>query len=76
VLAFTAGGYRDVLTDLPDMRDGFVYPMAGPGSWRRLACRVATTLFMRGGSAVAPIGTPASQGGRDAHHTARNISWC
>jgi hypothetical protein len=26
-----SGGYRDVLTDLPDMRDGFVYPMAGPG---------------------------------------------
>ena len=30
VLAFTTGWYRDVLTDLPDMRDGFVYPMAGP----------------------------------------------
>jgi Enolase C-terminal domain-like len=95
VLAFTTGRYRDVLTDLPDMRDGFVYPMAGPGlgtrlqperltaadcqrrvtKWRRLACRVATTLFTRGGSAVAPIGIPASQGGCDAH-TARNISWC
>ena len=31
VLAFTTDGYRDVLTNLPDMRDGFVYPMAGPG---------------------------------------------
>jgi hypothetical protein len=30
-IAFTTGGYRDVLTDLPEMRDGFVYPMAGPG---------------------------------------------
>lgn len=36
VLAFTTGWYRDVLTDLPDMRDGFVYPMAGPGLGTRL----------------------------------------
>ena len=96
VLAFTAGGYRDVLTDLPDMRDGFVtrWPdrelelqaefcpsrlparsyqsLAGAGSlaaWRR-PCSCAA------GSAVAPIGTPASQRGCDAHHAARNISWC
>jgi galactonate dehydratase len=36
VRAFTTGWYRDVLTDLPDMRDGFVYPMAGPGLGTRL----------------------------------------
>ena len=36
VRAFTTGWYRDVLTDLPDMRDGFVYPMAGPGLGTRV----------------------------------------
>jgi galactonate dehydratase len=36
VRAFTTGWYRDVLTELPDIRDGFVYPMAGPGLGTRL----------------------------------------
>jgi L-alanine-DL-glutamate epimerase-like enolase superfamily enzyme len=36
VRAFTQGWYREVLTDLPDIRDGFVYPMAGPGLGTRL----------------------------------------
>ncbi|MGA9869033.1 MAG: mandelate racemase/muconate lactonizing enzyme family protein [Acetobacteraceae bacterium] len=31
VRAFTSGWYREVMTELPDIRDGFVYPMAGPG---------------------------------------------
>jgi galactonate dehydratase len=31
VRAFTSGWYREVLTDLPDIRDGYVYPSAKPG---------------------------------------------
>ena len=36
VLVFTTCWYRDALTHLPDMRNGFVYPMAGPGLGTRL----------------------------------------
>jgi galactonate dehydratase len=36
VRAFTEGWYREVLTELPDIRDGFVYPMAGPGLGTKL----------------------------------------
>jgi len=36
VRAFTSGWYREVLTELPDIRDGFVYPMTGPGLGTRL----------------------------------------
>jgi L-alanine-DL-glutamate epimerase-like enolase superfamily enzyme len=36
VRAFTTGWYRDVLTELPDIRDGFVYPMVGSGLGTRL----------------------------------------
>jgi galactonate dehydratase len=36
VRAFTTGWYREILTELPDIRDGFVYPMAGPGLGTRL----------------------------------------
>jgi L-alanine-DL-glutamate epimerase-like enolase superfamily enzyme len=31
VRAFTSGWYREVLTELPDIRDGFVYPSQKPG---------------------------------------------
>jgi L-alanine-DL-glutamate epimerase-like enolase superfamily enzyme len=31
VRAFTSGWYREVLTALPDIRDGFVYPTQNPG---------------------------------------------
>jgi L-alanine-DL-glutamate epimerase-like enolase superfamily enzyme len=31
VRAFTSGWYQEVLTDLPDIRDGFVYPTPKPG---------------------------------------------
>jgi len=31
VRAFTAGWYREVVTDLPPIRDGFAYPPEGPG---------------------------------------------
>jgi galactonate dehydratase len=31
VRAFTSGWYREVLTNLPDIRDGFVYPSVKPG---------------------------------------------
>ena len=36
VRAFTTGWYREVLTNLPDIRDGFVYPMTGPGLGTKL----------------------------------------
>jgi len=36
VRAFTTGWYREVVTELPEIRDGFVYPMAGPGLGSRL----------------------------------------
>jgi L-alanine-DL-glutamate epimerase-like enolase superfamily enzyme len=36
VRAFTTGWYREVMTELPDIRDGYVYPMAGPGLGTRL----------------------------------------
>ena len=36
VRAFTTGWYREVMTELPEMRDGFVYPMTGPGLATRL----------------------------------------
>jgi L-alanine-DL-glutamate epimerase-like enolase superfamily enzyme len=36
VRAFTTGWYRDVLTELPEIRDGFVYPMTGPGLGTRM----------------------------------------
>jgi galactonate dehydratase len=31
VRAFTSGWYQEVMTDLPDIRDGFVYPSRKPG---------------------------------------------
>jgi galactonate dehydratase len=31
VRAFTTGWYREVLTELPDIRNGFIYPRPGPG---------------------------------------------
>ena len=31
VRAFTSGWYGDVVTGLPDIRDGFVYPSYAPG---------------------------------------------
>jgi galactonate dehydratase len=36
VRAFTTGWYREVLTELPEIRDGYVYPMAGPGLGTKL----------------------------------------
>ena len=36
VRAFTTVWYRDVVTELPDIRGGFVYPMAGAGLGTRL----------------------------------------
>ena len=36
VRAFTTGWYREILTELPDIRNGFVYPMAAPGLGTRL----------------------------------------
>ncbi|MBV9782405.1 MAG: mandelate racemase/muconate lactonizing enzyme family protein [Acidisphaera sp.] len=36
VRAFTHGWYREVMTELPDIRGGFVYPMAGAGLGTRL----------------------------------------
>jgi L-alanine-DL-glutamate epimerase-like enolase superfamily enzyme len=36
VRAFTTGWYREVVTELPEIRDGFVYPMTGPGLGTRL----------------------------------------
>ena len=34
--AFTSGWYREVMTELPEIRGGFVYPMAGPGLGTKL----------------------------------------
>jgi L-alanine-DL-glutamate epimerase-like enolase superfamily enzyme len=36
VRAFTTGWYRELLTDLPEIKDGHVYPMTGPGLGTRL----------------------------------------
>jgi L-alanine-DL-glutamate epimerase-like enolase superfamily enzyme len=36
VRAFTTGWYREVLTEVPEIRDGFVYPMTGPGLGTKL----------------------------------------
>jgi L-alanine-DL-glutamate epimerase-like enolase superfamily enzyme len=36
VRAFTTGWYREVMTELPDIRDGFVYPTTGVGLGTRL----------------------------------------
>jgi galactonate dehydratase len=36
VRAFTNGWYRELVTDLPEIKDGHVYPMAGPGLGTRL----------------------------------------
>jgi len=36
VRAFTTGWYREVMTELPEIRDGFVYPMKGAGLGTRL----------------------------------------
>jgi galactonate dehydratase len=36
VRAFTSGWYREVMTELPDIREGFVYPMASPGLGTKL----------------------------------------
>src|SRR5262249_33502155 len=33
---FTTGWYREVLTEPPEIRDGFVYPMTGPGLGTKL----------------------------------------
>jgi galactonate dehydratase len=37
VRAFATGWYRETLTERPDIRDGFVYPMACPGLGTRLS---------------------------------------
>ncbi len=39
VRAFTTGWYREVITELPEIRDGFVYPMKGPGLGTKLQPR-------------------------------------
>jgi L-alanine-DL-glutamate epimerase-like enolase superfamily enzyme len=31
-----SGWYREVLTELPDIRNGFIYPMTGPGLGTKL----------------------------------------
>jgi len=36
VRAFTTGWYREVLTELPEIRNGFIYPMTGPGLGTKL----------------------------------------
>ncbi len=36
VRAFTTGWYREIMTELPEIRDGFVYPMRGAGLGTRL----------------------------------------
>jgi L-alanine-DL-glutamate epimerase-like enolase superfamily enzyme len=36
VRAFTSGWYREVLTELPDIRNGFAYPMTGVGLGTRM----------------------------------------
>ena len=36
VRAFTSGWYKEVVTELPPIRDGFLCPMAGPGLGTRL----------------------------------------
>jgi len=36
VRAFTTGWYKEVVTDLPDFRNGFVYPSSEPGLGTRL----------------------------------------
>jgi L-alanine-DL-glutamate epimerase-like enolase superfamily enzyme len=36
VRAFTTGWYREVMTELPEIRGGFVYPMSGPGLGTKL----------------------------------------
>ncbi len=36
VRAFTHGWYREAVTDLPDIRDGYVYPSTAPGLGTRL----------------------------------------
>jgi galactonate dehydratase len=36
VRAFTTGWYREVLTELPHIRNGFIYPMTGPGLGTKL----------------------------------------
>ena len=36
VRAFTSGWYQEVVTSLPPIRDGFVYPLDGPGLGTRL----------------------------------------
>ena len=36
VRAFTSGWYREVMTTLPDIRDGYVYPTNAPGLGTKL----------------------------------------
>ena len=36
VRAFYTGWYHELVTDLPRIEDGYVYPMAGPGLGTRL----------------------------------------
>jgi L-alanine-DL-glutamate epimerase-like enolase superfamily enzyme len=37
VRAFNASWYREIVTQLPPIRDGYVYPPEGPGSGTTLA---------------------------------------
>jgi L-alanine-DL-glutamate epimerase-like enolase superfamily enzyme len=36
VRAFYTGWYRELVTELPRIEDGYVYPMSGPGLGTRL----------------------------------------
>jgi L-alanine-DL-glutamate epimerase-like enolase superfamily enzyme len=42
VRAFYTGWYRELVTELPRIEDGYVYPMAGPGLGTRLQPDVVT----------------------------------
>ena len=48
VRAFYTGWYRELVTELPRIEDGHVYPMAGPG----LGTRLRPELFDRPGVRV------------------------
>jgi L-alanine-DL-glutamate epimerase-like enolase superfamily enzyme len=36
VRAYYSTWYRDVITEVPAVKDGFIYPLAGPGLGTRL----------------------------------------
>jgi L-alanine-DL-glutamate epimerase-like enolase superfamily enzyme len=36
VRSFYTGWYKEIVTDLPQMKDGYVYPMSGAGLGTRL----------------------------------------